>query len=372
VHIYKPKYPGRDGKYREAKNWAVSFRQKGKRVYKSLGTPNKRAAEVRARKLFERIEEKGWEEIKPKLPGARRLALSVLEGLYREYGENRRRPLRHRTIRDNFARLMRIARVLRATTVEELNGRTSKFLKDPGVARLTESSRAAIVRAAASIFRSDALLFYQEKGYTTTNPFEGSIPKAPEPTKFQGLPLSKIKGLINDAQAELKPNRPEAYAVFLMAMCAGLRAQEATWALKEHLVYDVENSRFGINVTSGAEHETKSGKSRFVPLPQSAVDELRSLPGKSRFIVQDIRRPRLREYNYKRAEAVLSQLAEWLRSKDITDRKPVHYLRKAFGAAVATKYGLYPAKEYLGHSSVRVTETIYADLLEKPVIDLTA
>jgi len=49
-----------------------------------------------------------------------------------------------------------------------------------------------------------------------------------------------------------------------------------------------------------------------------------------------------------------------------------HFLRKVFGSVVATRHGLFTACNYLGHSSVIVTEEHYAALLEKPVVDLMA
>jgi len=50
----------------------------------------------------------------------------------------------------------------------------------------------------------------------------------------------------------------------------------------------------------------------------------------------------------------------------------MHFLRKVFGSVVATRHGLFTACNYLGHSSVIVTEKHYAALLEKPVVDLMA
>jgi integrase len=270
---------------------------------------------------------------------------------------------------------MRVARTLNAVTVEDMNGRTSDFLRDPEVAALTESSRSAILRAASSLFRADALLYYRDQGYTVANPFEGAVPPAPEPMPFKGLKIDAIGSLIGAAQKELKPTAPGAYAVFIMALCAGMRAQECAWARWDDLVNDPatpkqKQARFGIYAISNRDHKTKSGKSRWIPLPQSAIGELLSLPKRSPFIVEDLRKARPRKYMDKRAEETLRQVSVWLKGKGIASAKPVHFLRKAYGAVIATEHGLYAAKEYLGHSTVRVTEQHYADLLEKPTVDL--
>jgi hypothetical protein len=74
----------------------------------------------------------------------------------------------------------------------------------------------------------------------------------------------------------------------------------------------------------------------------------------------------------KRGYRVLKRLSAWLRTQGIMANHPIHYLRIIFGSVVATRHGLFAAREYLGHSSVVVTEKHYAALLEKPVVDLMA
>ena len=73
-----------------------------------------------------------------------------------------------------------------------------------------------------------------------------------------------------------------------------------------------------------------------------------------------------------RGKPTLKALADWLRQNGFDVRNPVHTLRKAYGALVATNHGLYAAKEYLGHSTIKVTEQHYAALLDRPTVDLFA
>jgi integrase len=120
-------------------------------------------------------------------------------------------------------------------------------------------------------------------------------------------------------------------------------------------------------------HVTKNTKSRFVPLPASVLAELQCIGGDGPFLMADDERPNgKKEIGHKRGYRVLKRLAAWLKSKGIAHGRPVHFLRKVFGSVVATRHGLFAAREYLGHSSVLVTEKHYAALLERPVVDLMA
>ena len=44
MRIFKPRFKGRDGTYREATNYAMEFEAGGKRTVKSLQTPNRATA----------------------------------------------------------------------------------------------------------------------------------------------------------------------------------------------------------------------------------------------------------------------------------------------------------------------------------------
>ena len=52
--------------------------------------------------------------------------------------------------------------------------------------------------------------------------------------------------------------------------------------------------------------------------------------------------------------------------------KPIHELRKVYGSMIATEHGIYAAKELLGHSTIAVTERIYAAYLKQPTVNLGA
>jgi hypothetical protein len=153
MHLFKPKYKAANGKYRESSNYAVEFVVNGKRVVKSLQTPNQAAAEAKAKLLVSRTKEVGWDVLKPRLPGARLKGVEAFGELYRAFALNKEKPLGHHTIIKNIATLRRMAREMEVETVEEMMGKVAGWRS-----RQTKSphSVATDLRSAASMFTEDA------------------------------------------------------------------------------------------------------------------------------------------------------------------------------------------------------------------------
>jgi integrase len=62
-----------------------------------------------------------------------------------------------------------------------------------------------------------------------------------------------------------------------------------------------------------------------------------------------------------RCQPVREKLYRWLREKGVTDKKPFHVLRKEFGSLINDKYGIFAAKDALGHSQISTTAQHYVD-----------
>ena len=60
----------------------------------------------------------------------------------------------------------------------------------------------------------------------------------------------------------------------------------------------------------------------------------------------------------------------WLRAKGVDGEKPLHALRKEFGSLIAQQFGIYAAKEALGHADIATTAGHYLEVKEKPMISL--
>jgi hypothetical protein len=55
------------------------------------------------------------------------------------------------------------------------------------------------------------------------------------------------------------------------------------------------------------------------------------------------------------------KLIDWLRSKGVTSKTPLHTLRKEFGTQINARYGLTAAQEMLRHADVAVTAAHYVE-----------
>ena len=70
-------------------------------------------------------------------------------------------------------------------------------------------------------------------------------------------------------------------------------------------------------------------------------------------------------YDHYRAGTQFKKLIGWLRSKEVNGNKPVHILRKEFGSLIAQKFGIFAAKEMLGHADIATTSAHYLEAKTK-------
>ena len=360
MHLYKPRYRTSDGEYRSSTKWAVKFNYNGKQIVKSTGTANKAAASTRAKQIVAAADEKGWEKIRPVLPGAKKNSIEDILKLYREYATAA--DLSPRTVDLNICNLRRIGRDLETGQVELLDFNSWKRKN----AKKKTSTVNAIHRSAASIFTPAACAFYKENGRYVENPFTGTKRSKARTEPFQGYPRKFIQSLVESAQTELR-DAPEknlpAYRLFILALFAGMRQQEAIFAEWSDLTDD------GIMVKSTDLHRTKSRRTRFVPLSPSIIADLKN--ARESCHPQILPPTRLLKKQSSRAKRkAVSDLRDWLETKGIKSKKKVHELRKIAGSIIATDFGLYAAKEILGHSTVAVTEGFYAHLLDRAYVNV--
>jgi len=145
-----------------------------------------------------------------------------------------------------------------------------------------------------------------------------------------------------------------AWLTYYLSLHAGLRRSEVAAAKWSWLTDS------GILVQSDGDFQTKSGKSRLVPLSQSQIKRLREYQFDSEYIVPGPYTARYR--------VLPDEVARIIRDCGITGSKSFHELRKYYGANVATQLGIFHAQKYLGHHSPEITSKYYADVVEhKPV-----
>ena len=87
-------------------------------------------------------------------------------------------------------------------------------------------------------------------------------------------------------------------------------------------------------------------------------------------IESDVRPVTDKHYDHYRSQATFDKLIAWLRGHGVDAEKPLHALRKEFGSLIAARFGIYAAKEMLGHADITTTAAHYLEAKEKPMIGL--
>jgi integrase len=273
-------------------------------------------------------------------------------------GEKRPSP---ETARNYGRRLTQLTERLKAPTVSVLRAKMKGLKREMLGPRMTEGNFVALLRGAAGLFWPKPMRFYREQGVRFDTPFP-FLPTVPEREPFEAPSIEQIKTLIYQAETELRPKDTNCYLLFLLALGAGLRVQEATHVKWMDITQD------GIRVRSDNDHTTKTKKGRRVrvgPELLSRFEEYRQNHDPFEWVIPDLRAPRAGGRRKKRSIATARRLAAWLRTKlrSLGLKNPAHWLRKVFGSVVARDYGMHAASRYLGHSTIEVTEKVYVGLL---------
>jgi integrase len=188
------------------------------------------------------------------------------------------------------------------------------------------------------------------------------LPKVPEREPFEAPSIEQIGTLVRQAEGELRLEDSNCYLLFLLALGAGLRVQEATHVKWMDITQD------GIRVRSDKDHTTKTKRGRRVRVGPGLLSKLEEYRGDHEpddWVIPNLKTPRVGRHPRKRAITTAKRLAKWLRTKlrSLGLKNPSHWLRKVFGSVVARDYGMHAASRYLGHSTIEVTEKVYVGLL---------
>lgn len=171
-----------------------------------------------------------------------------------------------------------------------------------------------------------------------------------------------VRALVVAARDELKQQKPQAFAAFLLALCAGLRRAEID-GLEWHMV-KLETGTIELQETDWLRLKTPDSAGT-IPIDPEIVSELRALKAQSTsdFVISSERLPRndTRYLRY-RCESVFAELTTWLLAKGVPGPRPIHTLRKEFGSTIASEHGIFAAAKLLRHTGVDIAVRHYADL----------
>jgi integrase len=162
----------------------------------------------------------------------------------------------------------------------------------------------------------------------------------------------------------------EGYKIILLALLAGLRRDEIdtlTWT-------QIDFTRAKINVCTNEFTSAKThGSERAVDISDAFSRMLKcfreEFPG-DRFVIHNSVQPntKLKTQHHYRCYRLFRFISKWLVENGITDRKPLHALRKEYGSEIAKNHGIYAASISLGHSDIRLTRNTYVGQKDRYIL----
>ena len=87
------------------------------------------------------------------------------------------------------------------------------------------------------------------------------------------------------------------------------------------------------------------------------------------FVIESENEPDVNaSFEHYRCDGEFTELIDWLRSKGVVSRTPLHALRKEFGSWVNQHFGLVAASEALRHADIKTTFSHYVENKQRSVI----
>ncbi len=166
--------------------------------------------------------------------------------------------------------------------------------------------------------------------------------------------------LMRLASVELADSQPEAFKVFVLALCCGLRKREIDCLMWSQ----VGGEKDVIDIKATKHFRPKSKKSAGeVDLDPELLALLRGwrAAATGEFVIEGKDVANFKSRVSYRCESVYAVLYAWLRKHGVEATKALHELRKEAGALVVNSAGIYAASRLLRHSDIRVTADFYAD-----------
>jgi len=400
----------RDGKTFEVPEWSVRIHFGGNRKSFDLETGSKEEAAAKARDIYLSLIAKGWPATLADLTPNLEPAIQIIGGADATVGEflaevERTSSLKPKTFRRYSQCLRRVAAHIRGVKTDESRydyktGGMLAWRKQVDAIPLSVITPAAVAdwkieylrratndprrklevnRAFNSWLRNTKSLF--SAAIINKPNFKIKVPKFKVPDgqrgerdvywfetvefekagsmKFQAPAGVTYEDLVMKARKELRSASPEAYKLFLLCMCAGLRRGEADVCLWSQLRPD--DSSIQIEATEFIEPKHGSGGTVYVD--PALMKELLSFraDGQEGFVVNSHLEWKTTAYVRYRCEPHWRALLDWLEANGISARKKVHELRKLFGDAIVKREGIFAGSAQLRHSTIQMTANHYTD-----------
>ncbi len=231
-------------------------------------------------------------------------------------------------------------------------------LEGAAAKRSAEITTASVIRQASSLFSDRIVRFVSEKiVLPDVLPFhEVKVPRGRPPRLKVEV---QWPVLLAAAQQELKG---EVLKAFFLAAGCGLRRREMDTLRWES--FDFEQQRLTVQPTS--DYSLKSDESHSEVILDPALAQFfrqcfqLEQATRTDTVLAGTKKVGRSSRTY-RCDATFKPLMAWLHSKGITDRKPLHHLRKLVGEQVLREHGIMMASRFLRHASVATTEASYVE-----------
>jgi integrase len=176
----------------------------------------------------------------------------------------------------------------------------------------------------------------------------------------------------DDVAAGVVRVKSEAYKVILLSLLAGLRRDEIDTLTWDQIDF-VANV---IRVRTTAHTATKTfGSERDVHMNEFLAGRLSMMREQNKnteFVISNDVIPNMKlitQHHY-RCRRIFRFVSRWLRQNGINDSKPIHALRKEYGAEIYKHFGSFAAQNQLGHKNITTTSKYYFSPKERYEIQL--
>jgi integrase len=254
---------------------------------------------------------------------------------------------------------------LRAITPEKIEAWRVEFIRKRSTNPLREKSArvsvSSLLLRAKQLFSSDMIARVKnDVELPVVLPFAGiKVESAPMP-RYRAT--FDVVELLEAAQRELADDRPEEFKILLLAAMAGLRRNEVDTLPWSAFRFD-ENV---IRIETTEHYRPKSSNSEGDVIVDAELMELFRgyfARRKSDFVIESEFNPVAHDepYSTYRCRQHMRALLDWLRSKGVISRSPLHSLRAEFGSQIHAQHGLLAASEQLRHANIQTSARHYIE-----------
>jgi integrase len=336
--------------------------------------PDKKIATTKAIRFLATAETSGYEvalaelEGRPVIKAGADPTFEEMKTLYLDFVASSAVPPRQNTIKVNLGRLRLFMRKGGWTRISQIDaGKLPKvWFKNPTPTPSQKRTFASAVASAAGVFRKDALKHYRdEKKVLLENPFKDTQVVKAKVQQYVPVAESIREAIWNDCDKELEPFDA---MVVLLALGAGLRRSEACAATPSWFIKHADNVH--IHVKEEPHFQPKEEEAGFVPITTELYERLLKLRGNStnpRFVPNANDNLKANRLN-KRYDVINN----WLRSKGMTGRKPLHNQRKECGTLIARVTGDILQAAKILRNTPEVAMRTYTGVAKTATVDMGA